>query len=262
LQEYGLSNQVHKLACVSPDAELGNDNVIGPFAVIEAGAVLGNQNQVAAHAVIKSHTRLEDANQVFEHAVLGGLPQDLGFDQSATYVQIGSHNVFRESVTIHRATQAGAATIIGNHCYLMAYTHFAHDCVVGDHVILANAANVGGHVHVGDRAFLAGGVMVHQFCHIGHNAMIGGNAKITQDVLPYMLVDGNPARVRGLNLVGLKRAGFSRDDMRALKSAYRSLFTETHSLEQQQAALAADPNPHVQHLLACIQASKRGFHRH
>ncbi|MFO7602413.1 MAG: acyl-ACP--UDP-N-acetylglucosamine O-acyltransferase [Gammaproteobacteria bacterium] len=258
-----MSNQIHPLACVSPAAELGSGNVIGPFAVIEADAILGDNNRIAAHAVIKAYTRMGNDNQVFEQAVIGGLPQDLSFaSDTPTYVEIGSHNIFREAVTIHRATRAGAATLLGDHCYMMAYTHFAHDCVVGNHVILANVANVGGHVHVGDRAFLAGGVVVHQFCHIGRNAMIGGNTKVTQDVLPYMLVDGNPARVRGLNLVGLKRAGFSRDDLRALKTAFRQLFSSGDALAEQMAALAGQDNPHVQHLLACVQASTRGFHRH
>lgn len=256
-----MSNQIHPLACVSPGAELGKGNVVGPFAVIEDNVILGNENQVAAHAVIKSYTRMGNDNQVFEQAVIGGTPQDLGFDNSSTYVHIGSHNVFREAVTIHRATQADQATIIGDHCYMMAYTHFAHDCVVGNHVVLANVANVGGHVHVGDRAFFAGGVVVHQFCHIGRNSMIGGNTKITQDVLPYMLVDGNPARVRSLNLVGLKRTGFSRDDLRELKTAYRHLFSEDASLETQLENLAKQTNPHVQHLLESIHGSGRGFHR-
>lgn len=256
-----MNNHIHQLACVSSKAKLGIGNVIGPFVVIEDGVELGDNNQVAAHAVIKSFTRMGDNNQVFEQAVIGGSPQDLGFDNTATYVQIGSHNVFREAVTIHRATQAGKATVIGNHCYMMAYTHFAHDCVVGNNVILANVANVGGHVHVGDRAFLAGGVVVHQFCHIGRNAMIGGNAKITQDVLPYMLVDGNPARVRSLNLVGLKRAGFSKEDLRELKTAFRHLFSSGPSLEAQTEALATQENPHVQHLLECVRQSARGFHR-
>lgn len=257
-----MSNEIHQLACVSPGAALGTGNIIGPFAVIEEDAVLGDNNRIAAHAVIKTRTRMGDSNQVFEGAVLGGPPQDLGFDNSPTFVHIGSHNVFRESVTIHRATQSGQATTLGDHCYMMAYTHFAHDCVVGSHVILANAANVGGHVHIGDRAFLAGGVMVHQFCHIGRNAMIGGNAKITQDVLPYLLVDGNPARVRSLNLVGLKRCGFSRDDLRELKTAYRHLFSPGSSLEVQMEVLAAQKNPHVQQLLQSIRDSTRGFHRH
>lgn len=257
-----MNNQIHALACVSPKATLGVGNVIGPFAVIEDDVVIGDNNQIAAHAVIKSHTRMADNNQVFEQAVLGGSPQDLGFDNAVSYVQIGSNNVFREAVTLHRASQAGQATIIGDHCYMMAYTHFAHDCVVGNRVILANAANVGGHVHIDDQAFLAGGVVVHQFCHIGRNAMIGGNAKITQDVLPFMLVDGNPARVRGLNMVGLKRAGFSRDDLRELKRAYRHLFSSSGSLEAQQDSLTKQDNPHVQHLLKTIRSSVRGYHRH
>ena len=257
-----MSNQIHQLACVSPKAQLGIGNMIGPFAVIEDDVVMGDNNQIAAHAVIKSHTRMGDGNQVFEQAVLGGSPQDLGFKDSATFVQVGSHNVFRECVTVHRATKAGQATIIGDHCFMMAYTHFAHDCVVGNNVILANVANVGGHVHIGDRAFLAGGVVVHQFVHIGRNAMIGGNAKITQDVLPYMLVDGNPARVRGLNLVGLKRAGFTTSDLRELKTAFRQLFNKAASLEEQIQAIAGQDHPHVQHLLEAVRSSARGFHRH
>ena len=257
-----MSNHIHPTALVDPAARLGRDNRIGPYAVVEAGTELGDGNVVESHAVIRAGTRLGHRNRVHEHAVLGGPPQDLSFDPAtASGVSIGSDNVFREHVTVHRATRAGTDTVIGDGNFLMNGAHVAHDCRLGNGVVIAPYAGLGGHVEVADRAFVSGGVMVHQFTRIGTLAMLGGNSKITRDALPFMITDGVPGRVRGLNVVGLRRAGFSAADLRALKQAYRVLFAGVRPLEERLAALRAMDSEHAARLAEFIAGSQRGFHR-
>lgn len=255
-------NRIHPRAWLEEGVRLGRGNEIGPFAVIEAGVELGDGNVIHAHAVLKRGTRLGNRNRVHEHAVLGGAPQDLGFDPATeSFLEIGDDSVLREGVTLHRGSRAGAVTRIGDACYLMANVHAAHDCQLGKRVIMATDAALGGHVQVDDGAFISGGVMVHQFTRIGRLAMLGGNAKVIQDVLPFCLVDGVPARVRGLNLVGLKRAGFDRDALRELKRAYRSLFRAGAHRDEALAALSASPSEQVREWAAFIESSRRGYHR-
>jgi UDP-N-acetylglucosamine acyltransferase len=257
-----MSNQIHPTAVVASQAELGRGNVVGPYVVIEPDVVLGDNNTVGAHSVVKKGARIGNDNRLHEHVVYGGVPQDLGFKEADTVAELGNGNVLREFVTVHRATlKESGRTVIGNNNYLMATAHVAHDCQIGNQVILANDAVLGGHVHVEDRAFVSGGVKVHQWVHIGEFAMIGGNSKITQDCLPYMITDGNPARVRGLNLVGLKRAGFSADELRELKDAYGILLGSHSTLDEQLAALAALKSARANHLIDFVRASKRSFHR-
>lgn len=256
-----MANDIHSTAIVSEQAELGDNNQIGPYAVIEADTVVGDGNIIAAHAVVKRRTRIADNNTIAEHAVLGGLPQDLGFTEGETEVEIGSGNVLREGVTINRATKDQSATRLGDNNYFMTQVHVGHDCQIGNHVIIAPSTGIGGHVHIQDRAFISGGVMVHQFVNIGAYAMIGGNSKITQDALPFFMTDGVPATVRGLNLVGLKRAGYRREDIRALKEAYRILFRSLDPLDDRIAEISAIDNKTVSQLTEFITASKRGFHR-
>lgn len=257
-----MSNDIHASAVVSSDAHLGRGNKVGPYAIIEPGVVLGDDNRIAAHAVIKSGARMQNDNVVHEHAVIGGTPQHTGFtDESVeTWVEIGNNNVFRESVTVNRAYHAGKSTILGDNNYLMYSAHIGHDCELGNHITIAPSAGIGGHVEIADRVFISGGVMVHQFVHIGEYAMIGGNTKITQDVLPYMITDGNPACVRGLNLVGLKRAGFKLGDIKLLKQAYRLLF-QSGALEQNLAEVESLGHDLSHQLCRFIQQSERGFHR-
>jgi UDP-N-acetylglucosamine acyltransferase len=257
-----LSNSIHPTAVVSEQAELGDNNTIGPHVVIEDNVVIGNGNSVLTGAVLKSGLRMGDDNSVYEYAVIGGLPQDLGFDPSTlSFVIIGNGNTLREYVTVHRASKSEAATRLGNNNYLMTQVHLAHDCELGNQVIIAPSTGLGGHVHVADKAFISGGVMVHQFVHIGTLAMIGGNAKITQNVLPYMITDGVPGAVRGLNLVGLRRAGFSRSDMQILKKVYQLI----HRSAQPQQTILDDlreiDSPYAQHLAEFIAGSNRSFHR-
>lgn len=258
-----MSNQIHPSAIVSASAELGNNNRIGAYAIIEDGVRLGDDNVIAAHAVIKTGTHMAHRNRVYEHAVIGGAPQHVKFtDESIpTFTEIGNDNVFREAVTVNRAYIEGKSTIVGDNNYLMTSAHFGHDCVVGNHNVFANASALAGHVTTGDRVFVSGGVMVHQFTHVGSYAMLGGNSKITQDVLPFMITDGNPAIVRGLNLVGLKRAGFSPEDIRGLKQGYRLLFRRGQTLEANLTEMQAIGHPLVTQLCDFVRAADRGFHR-
>ena len=256
-----MTNTIHPSAIVSPRAHLGSGNHIGAFAIIEDDARLGDDNRISAHAVVKRYTEMGDRNALFETAVLGGDPQDLKFKDVPSYLRVGNDNVFREGVAVNRASKAEMATVLGNGNFLMCTAHIGHDCQVGNHVVMAPSAGLGGHVSVGDRAFISGGVMVHQFTHIGTLAMVGGNAKITQDVLPYMITDGNPARVHGLNAIGLKRTGFSREHLAALKDAYRILFAKGRRLDEALQELSAIDSIHVAHLIEFIGNAKRGFHR-
>jgi UDP-N-acetylglucosamine acyltransferase len=250
---------IHPTAVIDPGARIGAGAHIAAYAVIEEDVVIGEGCRLAAHAVIKRHTRMGARNQVGEHAVVGGDPQDLKFSpDTVSRVELGNDNVLREGVTIHRGSRPDSATRVGSNCFLMAACHVAHDCAVGDHVILANTATLAGEVTVFDRAFVSGAVNIHQFCRVGRNAMIGGCSKITQDVLPFCITDGNPGRARGLNLVGLRRSGFSAADIAALKDAYRMLYQRV-PLATAIERMKASPNAPVQELAAFIAGAKRGF---
>ena len=257
-----MSNSIHPTALISEKSQLGKGNSIGAFVVIEDDVVIGDNNILLTGSVLKSGTSIGNENKIHEHAVIGGLPQDLGFDATTTSrVEIGNKNTFREFVTIHRASQKNEATKLGNENYLMTQVHLGHDCVLENNVIIAPSTGLGGFVTVEDKAFISGGVMVHQFVHIGSLAMLGGNAKITQDVLPFMMADGNPAQISGLNKVGLRRAGFKAEDIKILKKAYQLVFNKDSNLEQRLNELSQLGHTSAQHLVSFIQASKRGFHR-
>jgi UDP-N-acetylglucosamine acyltransferase len=254
---------VHATAIVSPDARLGRDVVVGPCAVIEERTAIGDGCEIRAHAVVKRYTTLGSGNRVHEGAVLGGEPQDLAFRDQETALVVGDRNVIREGVTIHRSTKAGGATVIGSDCFLMACVHVAHDNRIGDHVILANNVMLAGHVEVGERAFVGGGAGVHQFCRVGRLAMIGGNAKVVQDCLPFVITDGHPARARGLNVVGLRRAGVTASQLRTLAEAYRVLLRAGLPLEPALERIARLRDPLVDEMIEFARGSKRGFaHAH
>ena len=257
-----MQNEIHPTAIISDSAKLGQGNKVGPFVVVEDGVEIGDNNELMQGVCLKRGTRLGNGNRVHEHAVIGGLPQDLGFDTSKqTFVEIGNNNSLREYVTIHRATRDGEATRIGNDCMFMVSVHIGHDCQLGSNIVIAPSSGIGGHVHINDRAFISGGVMVHQRCHIGRQAMIGGNSKITQDVLPFMMTDGNPATVHGLNVVGLKRAGYTASDLKQLKQAYRIIFRSGHKLDDIILQLQGAKLEPLTLLAEFISNAKRGFHR-
>ncbi len=216
--------RAHPSAVVSPFAAIGQDVQIGPFCVVEAGVEIGDGCKLESRVVVKQGTTLGRNNYIAEGAVLGGMPQHINIPDAPGGVIIGSGNTIRENVTIHRALENEEDTIVGDNNLLMVNVHVAHDCRVGNSTIFANNAMLAGHVTVGDRAYLSGAVAVHQFCRIGSLAMVGGQSHITKDVPPYVTVDGLSSFVVGLNQIGLRRAGFSLEDIRRLKEAYRVIY--------------------------------------
>ncbi len=219
--------QIHATALVDSRAELGRDVVVGPWCIVEAGAVIGDGCRLEARAVVKSRTTLGTNNEIGEGAVIGGIAQHVHVNDPGGTLTIGSHNRIRENVTIHRGWNNDAATTVGDHNMLMVGSHVAHDCRVGSNCILVNHVLLGGHVHVEDRAYLGGGSAVHQFCRIGRLAMIGGIAKITQDVPPFVMIEGGGGSdVTGLNKVGLRRNGYTPEQIVQLKAAYRVIYRD------------------------------------
>lgn len=251
---------IHPTALISPRAELDENVTVGPYVVIESDVRIGEGCEIGSHAVVKSYTTMGRGNRVAEHAVLGGLPQDVKFKQEQSRLVIGDDNLIREFVTIHRASGAGEATRVGSRNFLMIGVHVAHNCSIGDDNIFANEVALAGHITVEDHVFLSNNVGCHQFVRLGRYAMVGGKSKIVQDVLPFFTTDGNPARVRGLNSVGLRRGGFTTDDRRALRRAYGLLFGKG-AWEARLNDLEKIDNEHVQHLVSFIRDSRRGFIR-
>jgi UDP-N-acetylglucosamine acyltransferase len=250
---------IHPTAIISDKARLGENLTVGAYAIIEPDTAIGDHTEIRAHAIIKRFTALGHSNLIHEGAIIGGEPQDLSFQSCTSYVHIGDRNVIREGVTIHRGTQESSKTVLGSDCYLMAYSHIAHNCQLGNRVILANNVALAGHVEINDQAFLSGGVVVHQFCRIGRLAMLGGNAKIVQDCLPFIITDGNPGRAAGLNIIGLRRAGFVSSDIKELKRAYRTLLRSARLLEDALVKLREQDHPLVHELIHFAQSSQRGF---
>jgi len=249
---------IHPLASVAGGARLGTGVRIGPFAVIEDEVELGDGCEIGAHAVLKRYTRLGPRNRVAEHAVIGGEPQDVKFKGQVSYVVIGAGNLIREGVTINRGSVDGGETRVGDDNFLMAYCHIAHDCQIGNRTVIANGALLAGWVGVGDRAFISGNVVIHQFARIGRLAMVGGLARISQDCVPFMITEGAPARIRGLNIVGLRRAGIAAPDVAALKKAVGVLRSGA-LLRDALIELDAANSSLVAEVAQFIRDSKRGF---
>lgn len=253
--------RVHPSAVVHPDAELHDTVQVGPGCLIGPGVEIGAGVRLGAHVVIEKDTSIGEDCRIFHGAALGSDPQDLKYAGEATRLEIGSRTTIREYCTMNRGTAETGITRVGSDCLFMAGTHVAHDCDVGNHVILANVAMAGGHVSIGDWAILGALVGVHQFARIGEHAFIGGASKIAQDIPPYTLADGNPCSVRGINSVGLRRRGFSKSSIEALRRAFRTLFRNRElNLGQAIAALEAQGEvvPEVQALIEFIRSSKRG----
>ena len=215
---------IHPTALISPLAKIGPDVQVGPFSIIEDDVTIGSGCRIEGRAVIKNGTVMGSNNHVAEGAIIGGMPQHVHVPEDPGRVVIGSHNMIRENVTIHRALLPDHDTIIGDHCLLMVNIHVAHDCHLGNHVIVTNNAMLAGHVHVADRAYISGASGVHQFCRVGTLAMVGGQAHLVQDVPPYVTVDGLSSLVVGLNKIGLRRAGFKNDAIQEVKKAYRIIY--------------------------------------
>jgi UDP-N-acetylglucosamine acyltransferase len=222
---------VHPTAVVDPNAELGAGVEIGPFSVVGPEVKLGDGVILQSNVVVAGRTRLGRECQVFSFAAIGHVPQDQKYRGEESSLEIGSHTIVREHVTIHPGTEGGGlVTRVGSHCLLMVGAHIAHDCQIGDHVILVNNATLGGHVSVGDHAILGGLCALHQFVRIGAHAFVGGMSGVEKDVIPFGMAIGNRAHLSGLNIVGLKRYGFSRDQIHELRQAYRMLFASEGTL--------------------------------
>ena len=254
---------IHPTAVIHPGARLHASVRVGPYAVIGEHVEIGAETTVGAHVVIDGRTIIGDRNRIFPGAVIGAEPQDLKYDGSLSLVTIGNDNSIREYVTINRATRDGEATVVGNGNLLMAYVHVAHNCVVEDNVVVANGVALAGHVHIESRATIGGVLGIHQFVRIGRLAMVGGMSRIDRDVPPFMLVEGNPARVRTLNRVGLRRAGFEELEagqvVKTLKQALRLFFRSGLTSE---AAIAAiqdlPPSSPLDHLVTFLERSLAG----
>ena len=234
---------------------------IHPTAIIEDNVEIGPDCEIGAYVVIKQYTRLGARNRVFEHAVIGGEPQDVKFKGETSYLEIGDDNIIREYCTFHRANGEGETTRIGSRNFFMVGVHVAHNCVIGDDNIFANEVALAGHIEIEDHVFLSNNVGAHQFVRMGRYAMIGGKSKIVQDVLPFFITDGNPSRLRGVNSVGLRRGGFSEEERRALKEAYKLLFRSTMPVQDALCELEQVDDENVAHLVRFIRSSKRGFIR-
>ncbi|MBX6423928.1 acyl-ACP--UDP-N-acetylglucosamine O-acyltransferase [Thermosulfurimonas sp. F29] len=257
--------RIHPTAVIDPSAEIEDGVEIGPYAIIGPRVFVGEGTRIGAHVVIERDTRIGKGNLINHHAVIGADPQHLAYRGEESRVEIGDENIIREFVTIHRGTALDQRlTRIGNRCLLMAYVHIAHDCFLGDEVIMANGATLGGHVRVGDRVVFGGLSAVHQFCRIGSYAFVSAMSGVDKDVPPFVKVFGVPAKIQGLNLVGLRRAGFDRDSIRRISQAL-GIFLDgparlSETIEELRDAFPGDP--HVGEFIRFIEnPSRQGIMR-
>ncbi len=251
-------------AVVSPEAQLAEDVTVGAFAIVGEHVTLGPGTIVGPHAVVTGHTRLGSRNRIYQFASIGDAPQDKKYKGEPTRLEIGDGNVFRENCTVNRGTMHGAGvTRIGDDNLFMTSTHVAHDCLVGSHCVFANVATLGGHVEVGDYVIMGGMSGVHQFCKIGAHAFIANNAAVTRDVPPYVMAVGQPAEPHSINATGLSRRGFTAEQVRSIKNAYRVLYRSDLKLADALTRLqeAADSQPEVAAFVEFIGRSSRSLVR-
>lgn len=247
---------IHPTAVINKNAQIHPTVRIEPYAVIGDQVSIGANTVIGSHAIIDGLTTIGEDNQIFPGAAIGLEPQDLKYKGANSQVIIGDRNRLREYVTINRATEEGEATTIGDDNLLMAYSHVGHNCMIKNEVVIANSVAIAGHVQVESMATISGVLGIHQFVHIGCMAMVGGMSRISRDVPPYMTVEGNPARVRSLNLVGLKRRGIAGEEIRQLKKAFRLLYLQHLPIKDAIAQLdLLTNNPQVQHLQEFMQSS-------
>ncbi len=223
---------IHPTALVDPTAVLGDGVDVGPFAIIGPSVTVGDRCRIGPRATLERNVRLASGVVVGTGSIIGGDPQDLKFKGEETWVEIGADTVIREYTTINRGTTASGVTTVGSRSFIMSYVHLAHDCHIGDQVIIANGTQLAGHVTVHDRAILSGLVAIHQFVNVGALAFVGGCSRVNQDIPPFVKAVGNPVELYGLNSVGLQRAGFAEDTVRALKRVYRLFFNSDLNLSQ------------------------------
>ena len=253
-----MSN-IHPTAIIDPSAKIDPSTVVGPYTIIGKDVVIGKNNHIGPYCVIEN-TTMGDGNELIASSFIGVKPQDLSYKDEPTRVTIGNGNKIRECVTIHRSTKLDCPTSIGNNCLLMANSHVAHDCHLGNNIIIANSTGVAGHVVVEDRVVMSGMVGIHQFVRVGTMAMLSGGAMLPLDIPPYCIAQGERARLVGLNVVGMRRAGMKRDEIMAVKRAFKVLFRSKMLLKDAIAQLEADqPIPAVMEMLEFCKHTKRGI---
>jgi UDP-N-acetylglucosamine acyltransferase len=259
-----MPTEIHSTAVVDKDALIDEDVFIGPFCVIGRGAQIRKGSRLVSHVLIEGKTEIGEGCQIYPFASIGFPPQDIKYKGEETGVTIGSNNIIREYVTVHRASVGGrGVTTIGDNNFLLAYVHVAHDCSIGNHVVLVNLATLAGHVVVEDYAYIGGIVAIHQFTRIGTHAMVGGFSGIGQDIPPYTMASGPRAKLFGLNTVGLKRHGFTDTTIAELKKAYKILFREKHTLKEAIKKVQTDLpyTDEIKCLIEFIEKNKRGICR-
>ncbi|WP_245686148.1 acyl-ACP--UDP-N-acetylglucosamine O-acyltransferase [Terasakiispira papahanaumokuakeensis] len=257
-------SRIHPTALIDSRAKIADDVSIGPYTIIGPDVEIGAGCEIGPHVVINGPTQLGQRNRIFQFASIGEACQDKKYAGEPTRLIMGDDNVVRESVTLHRGTvQDRGETTIGSRNLFMAYAHVGHDCIIGDDCIFANAATLAGHVKIGNFAILGGLSAIHQFCHMGDHAMAGGGSIITKDIAAYVIVNGNPAETHGLNLVGLRRRGFSKEAIKALSQAYKLVFRQGLTLQQAIDALEQmTPAPEeLQVFIDSLKSSQRGLTR-
>jgi UDP-N-acetylglucosamine acyltransferase len=256
--------KIHPTAIVSEKARLGEKVQVGPYTVIGDNVSIGEGTVIGAHCVIEKGTALGKRCRVFTGAILGSIPQDLKYKGETSFLEIGDENIIREYVTINPGTEENTKTVVGSHNLIMAYSHIAHNCLIGNNCIIANAGTLAGYVTIEDKAVVGGLAAVHQFTRVGSLAIIGGCSKVVSDVPPYSTCDGHPARVYGLNLVGLKRQGVNSKVIKQLSHAFKILFNSGLSLRHALEKLSEESytSEEVSHLIEFIKNSKRGICRH
>ncbi|HNX05836.1 MAG TPA: acyl-ACP--UDP-N-acetylglucosamine O-acyltransferase [Opitutales bacterium] len=256
-----MKARIHPTAIVENGAKLADGVEIGAYAYIGPEVTLGEGTVVQHHATVEGLTTMGERNVVYPYAMIGGRTQDLKFSGGNPGVKIGDDNCFREYTTVHSATKDGDFTIVGSNNNILAYSHIAHDCILGDWIIASNYAGLAGHVQIGSHAVLGGMTGIHQFCRIGEYAMTGGMSRVVQDICPFMIAEGSPARTRTINLVGLERNGFDAKALSEVKTAYRILFKSGLTREKSIEALRAEcreDTPQIARLLAFFENSERG----
>lgn len=255
--------QVHPTAIVDPGAEIGEGTIVGPYCVIGAQVVVGKNCWLQNHVTLTGPTRIGAGNKFYAYCSIGQQTQDLKYKGEPTYLEIGDENTFREFVTVNRSTTGEGKTRVGHRGNFLAYSHIGHDCTVGDEVVFSNNGTLAGHVEVGDNAVMGGLTAVHQFCRVGRFAITGGCSKIVQDVPPFMIADGNPAEIRGINLVGLERKGFPPETVKLIKEAFRLLFRSKYNTRQAIEAIRKElpANEEINQIVEFIEKTERGIIR-
>lgn len=256
--------EVHETAIIHPSAKIGRNVVIGPYAIIGENVEIGDNCIIGPHVMIEGWSSVGENNRFFHGASIGCEPQDLKFRGEKSFLCIGDNNIFRENVTISRGTEGGGGeTRIGNNNLFMAYSHIAHDCQLGSHIIIGNCTGLAGHVAIEDKAIISGLSGVHQFCKIGKMAMVGFSSKIVKDVPPFVMVDGNPAKVSGINVVGLRRNNVNSETRDEIKKAYRILYRSnlmiTKAVEQMEQELQGSEE--IDHFIRFLRNAERGILR-